>query len=67
MATRMYSVEGMTCGHCVRAITSKVVKLPGVTQVDVNLSSATLTVVGDEVDDKAVADAVDDAGYTVVR
>lgn len=65
MATRTYTVEGMTCGHCVAAITSEVVKLPGVTQVDVNLISATLTVVGDEVDDKAVAVAVDDAGYSV--
>ena len=35
--------------------------------MDVNLSSATLTVAGDQVDDKAVADAVDEDGYTVVR
>ena len=66
MATRTYTVEGMTCGHCVAAITTSVVKLSGVTQVDVNLGSSTLTVVGDQVNDDAVATAVADAGYTVV-
>lgn len=66
MATRTYTVEGMTCGHCVAAITASVVKLSGVTQVDVNLGSSTLTVVGDQVNDDAVATAVADAGYTVV-
>ena len=67
MATRTYTVEGMTCGHCVAAITAHVVRLSGVTQVDVNLNSATLTVVGDQITDDAVAVAVADAGYTVVR
>lgn len=66
MATRTYTVEGMTCGHCVATITSEVVKLAGVTQVDVNLGSATLTVAGDGIDDEAVALAVDEAGYCVV-
>lgn len=64
MEIRTYTVEGMTCGHCDPAIMSEVVKLPGVTQVDVNLSSATLTVVGDDVSDDAVAGAVADAGYS---
>lgn len=66
MATRTYTVEGMTCGHCVAAITAGVVKLSGVTQVDVNLGSSTLTVVGDQINDEGVATAVADAGYTVV-
>lgn len=67
MATRTYTVEGMTSGHCVAAITATVVKLAGVTQVDVNLNSSTLTVVGDHVNDGAVAAAVYEAGYTVAR
>ena len=66
MATRTYTVEGMTCSHCVAVITASVVKLSGVTQVDVNLGSTTLTVVGDQVNDDAVATAVAAAGYTVV-
>jgi copper chaperone CopZ len=57
----------MTCGHCVAAITGSVVKLSGVTQADVNLGNATLTVLGDHVNDDAVAAAVEEAGYTVVR
>jgi len=65
MTSRTYTVEGMTCGHCGPAIMSEVVRLPGVTQVDVDLSSATLTVVGDDVSDDAVAGAVADAGYSV--
>jgi len=67
MPTRTYTVEGMTCGHCVAAITGNVVKVPGVTQTDVNLGNATLTVAGDRLSDDAIAAAVDEAGYRVLR
>ena len=66
MSTRTYTVEGMTCGHCVNAVTGEVTKVPGVQEVTVDLAAKTVTVTGDPIDDTAVAAAVDEAGYTLV-
>jgi copper chaperone CopZ len=62
---RTYVVEGMTCGHCKAAVEEEVGALPGVDEVRVDLASGRVTVVGDGVDDDAVAGAVDEAGYAV--
>ncbi|MDP1819084.1 MAG: copper ion binding protein [Acidimicrobiales bacterium] len=68
MSTTTFTVEGMTCGHCVASVTQEVSKLDGVTTVDVDLQSGKVTVESDQpVDDAAVEAAVDEAGYTVVR
>ncbi len=64
MSTATYTVTGMTCGHCVSAVTEEVTQVPGVTAVDVDLASGRLTVTSDApVDDDAVRAAVDEAGY----
>jgi len=64
--TSTYTVNGMTCGHCVAAVTEEVKKLDGVTAVDVDLASGRVTVESDgPVDNAAFAAAVDEAGYTV--
>ena len=61
-----YTVSGMTCGHCVAAVTQELSKLDGVSHVDVDLGSGRVTVESDEpLDDDDVAAAVDEAGYTV--
>ncbi len=61
-----YSVDGMSCDHCVRAITEEVGQVPGIAEVRVDLAAKTVTVSGDTVDDAAVRAAIDEAGYTVV-
>ena len=66
MSVRTYTVDGMSCDHCVKAITSEVTQLPGVDAVAVDLANKTVSVSGDDVDDAAVAAAIDEAGYTVV-
>jgi copper chaperone len=64
MTTATFTVTGMTCGHCVSAVTEEVTQVPGVTAVDVELASGRLTVTSDApVDDDAVRAAVDEAGY----
>ena len=64
--TSTYTVNGMTCGHCVTSVTEEVTKLDGVKAVDVDLASGQVTVESDgPVDDASVAAAVDEAGYTV--
>ena len=37
MTTQTYTVAGMTCDHCVRAVTEELRSLDGVTQVSVDL------------------------------
>jgi copper chaperone CopZ len=66
VSTSTYTVVGMTCGHCVTAVTEEVSQVPGVTTVDVDLASGGLTVTSDApVDDSAVHAAVEEAGYQV--
>ena len=65
-ASREYTVQGMTCAHCVLSVREEVSEVPGVESVDVDLASGRLTVAGARVDDAAVADAVAAAGYQVV-
>ncbi|KQX61970.1 heavy-metal-associated domain-containing protein [Angustibacter sp. Root456] len=66
MTTATYSVTGMTCGHCVSAVTSELRALPGVDQVDVDLaaggvSSVTVTS-ADPLSREQVEGALDEAG-----
>jgi copper chaperone len=66
LTTQTYSVTGMTCGHCVRAVTSELQALDGVDSVTVDLvadGASSVTVVStDRLDDTRVAAALDEAG-----
>ena len=65
--TAVYTVEGMSCGHCVDSVTEEVGAVAGVTAVEVDLESKKVTVTGEgEIDDTAVRAAIDEAGYEVV-
>lgn len=66
MGVDSFNVAGMTCGHCVAAVTAEVSKIEGVTKVDVDLASGSVTVESDPpVDPNALAAAIDEAGYTL--
>ena len=66
MSTSTWTVVGMTCGHCVSAVTEEVGGLPGVRDVEVDLASGAVTVTSDGALDRAeVAAAVDEAGYAL--
>lgn len=62
-STRTYTVPGMSCDHCVTAITDQVQSLRGVERVAIDLSAKTVTVVGG--DDETIVAAIDQAGYDV--
>ncbi len=67
MTTATYRVEGMTCEHCVRAVSDEVARLAGVTRVDVDLATGSVVVASDApLPDAEVRAAVDEAGYSVV-
>ncbi len=62
--TSTYTVTGMTCDHCVRAVTSELSELPGVESVQVDLGSGAVTVTSSApLAEDAVRAAVDEAGY----
>ena len=63
---RRYTISGMTCAHCVAAVSAEVGGVRGVTSVDVDLASGSLDVRGDSFTDDAIAEAVAEAGYDVV-
>ncbi|MQA04900.1 MAG: cation-transporting ATPase [Streptosporangiales bacterium] len=68
MTDATYTVNGMTCEHCVRSVTEEVSEIEGVSNVQVDLASGQLTVSSaDSVDPAAVRAAVEEAGYTVVN
>jgi copper chaperone CopZ len=65
--TTTFIVTGMTCGHCVAAVTEEVSKLALVNGVDIDLASGAVTVQSDgPIDRDVFAAAVDEAGYEVV-
>ncbi|GIE19260.1 heavy metal transport/detoxification protein [Winogradskya humida] len=66
--TSTYTVSGMTCGHCVQAVTSELSELPGVAGVEIDLGSGAVTVTSTEpLTDDAVRAAVDEAGYELAN
>ncbi|QLQ39056.1 heavy-metal-associated domain-containing protein [Micromonospora robiginosa] len=63
-----YQVNGMTCGHCVNAVSTELTALPGVTDVQVDLATGRVTVTSQgPLDDAAVRAAVDEAGYDLAE
>lgn len=67
MQTEQFVVPGVSCQHCVRAVTSEVTKLAGVSDVKVNLDTKVVTVQhGDTVAPEAIIAAIKEAGYDEV-
>ena len=65
--TTTITVGGMSCAHCVTAVTEEMSKLSGVSTVDVDLATGQVRVGSDrELDPAAVAEAIDEAGYEVL-
>lgn len=62
MTHQLWSVPGMTCDHCVRAISESVGAVDGVAGVDVDLTNRTVSVTGSAADARVRA-AIEDAGY----
>jgi copper chaperone len=65
MDEKTYNVTGMTCGHCVAAVTEEVAEVAGVADVEVDLASGRVTVRGEGFDDADIKAAVSEAGYVV--
>jgi len=67
MSEAVYSVSGMSCGHCESAVSQEVTAIPGVTSVTAVAKTGLLTIASAQpLDDEAVRAAVDEAGYELV-
>lgn len=66
MTTQTYPVTGMTCGHCVQAVTAEIEILEGVRDVAVDLvpeGASTVRVTSHRsLDDGEIRAALDEAG-----
>ncbi|MEN3533885.1 heavy-metal-associated domain-containing protein [Microbispora sp. ZYX-F-249] len=60
---KVYSVSGMTCGHCVSSVSGEIGKVGGVTGVAVDLPTGAVTVNGEGFTDEEIRVAVEKAGY----
>ena len=56
-------VDGMTCDHCVRAVTEAISGVDGVTNTSVDLDAGAATLTGEGVDLAAVVAAIVEEGY----
>lgn len=57
------SIEGMTCDHCVNAVTTALKDVHGVADATVSLDEKQASVQGDNIDTAALIAAVEEEGY----
>jgi copper ion binding protein len=63
-ASATFAVTGMTCEHCVNSVTEELGVLPGVTGVEVDLETGSVTVTSKrELSKTELTKAVAEAGY----
>ena len=63
---RIISIEGMSCGNCVKHVITGLEKIEGVTNVEVDLKSGKAYVSCNEaITDDKLKEAVEDMGYDV--
>jgi copper chaperone CopZ len=64
--TRYIVVDGMTCDHCANAVQGELLKLAGVTGIDVDVSAGRVKITATQLPgDAEMRAAVEEAGYTL--
>ncbi|MFE7589093.1 heavy-metal-associated domain-containing protein [Kitasatospora sp. NPDC057512] len=65
--TAVFTVDGMSCGHCEKTVSAGLAVLPGVTDVSADAPSGRVTVASAQpLDEGLVRRVVDGAGFTFV-
>lgn len=64
---KVMKVEGMSCGHCEKAVKNALLEYGEVKVVEVDLPSKIVTVEGDHLEDNVLKEIIDEAGYQVVE
>ena len=65
MSIKTYTVEGMSCMHCVKHVTNALLEVNGVKDAKVSLSEKSALVNAEGVDFATLKAAVAEAGYTL--
>jgi copper chaperone len=61
-----WTVEGMTCGHCVASVTEEISEITGVEAVEVELEGGLVTITSSApLERESVEQAVTEAGYAL--
>jgi copper chaperone len=63
MSELSYTVPGVHCGHCERAVSEELQQVEGVDSVQVDLETKLVTVRGGRLDDTSLRAAIEAAGY----
>lgn len=65
---KLVSIEGMSCGHCVRHVEEALKELEGVVEVVVDLKGKHAVVeLNQDLSDEQIKGAIEEAGYDVVE
>ena len=69
MESLILNIKGMTCGGCVKSVTTVLQELPGVTAVNVSLeqNNATINYEPSKVTPAQFKAAIEDAGFDVIN
>ncbi len=67
MKTAELKIEGMSCHHCVMAVQKELGKIENLKVKDVQIGSAKVEYDETKVNDKTLADAIEEAGYKLVN
>ena len=67
MKTQEFTIEGMSCGHCVLSVKKELSKLSGVVVEDVQIGKALVRYDETKLEPEDFARAIDEAGYTLVQ
>lgn len=67
METVVLNVQGMSCGHCVKAVEAALGELQGINEVKVDLENAQVTVAFDtaKVAIETIKEAIEEQGYDI--
>lgn len=66
MKEQTVEIGGMSCGHCLRSVKDALTELEGVTLEEVRIGSARVSYNEAQVNPEKIAEAIRDAGYTVL-
>ena len=66
MRQETLKIEGMSCHHCVMAVKKGLSRLENVKVNDVQIGSADVEFDETKIDEKTLADAIEEAGYTLI-
>lgn len=67
MTKTVLNVDGMSCEHCVKAVTNAVSALPGVSNVAVDLKAKTVTVEhASDLSVEKIKNEIEEQGYDVI-